>query len=183
MIANVLFSLAFFLVLILFFTKNRLHLILYFSVFSAIVAAAYFVMKAPDLALAEVAVGCAFIPLIFLITVGKHRVFTVLILPQRHVGISTSESMLENVKLILKEFCNDYELDLKILDTPKEEMGFLYQVFRPGNVDLICSYDTEKNIVSVQGNQSNVIINVLQKHFDERKDISWKWVGIDEEYC
>ncbi len=77
MLSTVLFIFVLIMAIAVILTNNNLRLIMYFSVFSFGAAASYFVLKAPDIALAEVAIGCAFVPLIYLITIGKQKIFTV----------------------------------------------------------------------------------------------------------
>ena len=63
--------------IIIVFEKNNLKVIIYFSLFSFVASSIYFVNMAFDIALAEIAIGCAFIPLIYIITISKQKLFTV----------------------------------------------------------------------------------------------------------
>ena len=54
-------------------SKNNLKAIIFFSTFSLVTASFYYFLKAPDLALAEAAIGSAIIPLIYIIAISKQR--------------------------------------------------------------------------------------------------------------
>ncbi|MBP2027899.1 multicomponent Na+:H+ antiporter subunit B [Acetoanaerobium pronyense] len=54
------------------FNDNNLYLILCSSIFSLICAILYYIYNAPDVALAEAAIGSAIIPVIYIIAISKH---------------------------------------------------------------------------------------------------------------
>ena len=53
-------------------SNENLKIIIYSSVFSLICAILYFLYSAPDVALAEAAIGSAIVPLIYIISISKH---------------------------------------------------------------------------------------------------------------
>lgn len=130
--------------------KNNFKLVVYFSVFSLISAALYFYYSAPDVALAEIAVGSAFTPLIFLIAIAKQKTFTVI---QNFKGVF-------QYTYVLEEFCDSENLKLKLLDSvniKKDEN--LHGIFRRKDVDLIINYDLKKDVYEIRGNKSNKLID------------------------
>jgi len=158
-------------------TKNNLYLIMYFSVFSFSAAAAYFILKAPDIALAEVAIGCAFVPLIFLITVGKQKVFTVIFFDGA-VGDhgSLDFNTIRRFYIVLDRFCLDYGLDLNLINRPTKYNTTVHGVFRPGNTDLICVFHPEQDYIEVMGNASNIMLEHLEQRLHEDGQIEWERV-------
>ncbi|MCK9225820.1 MAG: DUF4040 domain-containing protein [Candidatus Muirbacterium halophilum] len=53
------------------FSKKIVNSLIYMGVFSLILSLSYFVMKAPDLALAEAALGSGLSVLVYIITIKK----------------------------------------------------------------------------------------------------------------
>jgi len=158
-------------------TNNNLNLIMYFSVFSFSSAAVYFILKAPDIALAEVAIGCAFVPLIYLITIGKQKVFTVIFFDGA-LGDHGSLDF-ETIKrfyIILDKFCLDYGLDLNLINRPTKYNTTVHGAFRPGNTDLICIFHPERDLIEVRGNASNIMLENLEQRMHEDGHIEWERV-------
>ena len=58
--------------IVIIFSKENLKIVIYSSVFSLICAILYFLYSAPDVALAEAAIGSAIVPLIYIISISKH---------------------------------------------------------------------------------------------------------------
>lgn len=132
--------------------KNNQKLIVFFSVFSLLAASLYFYNHAPDVALAEIAVGSAFIPLIFLIAISKQRTFTVML--QSHVVFVYKD--------LLDEFCREENLKLKIIeetDVFDDEGKSIHGVFRRQDIDLIIGYNSKKKRYDMTCKKSNVMIN------------------------
>ncbi|BEP28118.1 Na(+)/H(+) antiporter subunit B [Helicovermis profundi] len=153
-IKYVLMTLLLFLSLIIILEKNNFKLIVFFSVFSLISASLYFYNFAPDVALAEVAVGSAFVPLIFLIAISKQRTFTVM---------STLKKNFEYNK-ILVEFCIRENLKLKIIDidsVTNDESRTIHGVFRRKDIDLIVNYDEYNGKYEMIGKKTNILLNEL----------------------
>lgn len=64
------------LILILLFiisSKDNLKVVVYVSMFSVVCGILYYLYSAPDVALAEVAIGSAIVPLIYIISISKHN--------------------------------------------------------------------------------------------------------------
>lgn len=135
--------------------KNNTKVVIYFSVFSLIAASLYFYNHAPDVALAEIAVGSAFIPLIFLIAISKQRTFTIMtVTDQPFIYIE-----------LFNDFCRDENLKLKVISSDEVlyEAPSIHGVFRRQDVDLIIDYSDENERFDMTGKKSNVLINKLEK--------------------
>lgn len=131
--------------------KNNNRIIIYFSVFSLIAASLYFYNHAPDVALAEIAVGSAFIPLIFLITISKQRTFTVMM---------NSDKTFIYLDL-LNQFCKDENLKLKIVnekDVYNDEAKSIHGAFRRQDIDVIIDYNSKKKRYDMTCKESNILI-------------------------
>lgn len=59
--------------LIIISTEDNLKVVIYVSMFSVISGILYYLYSAPDVALAEVAIGSAIVPLIYIISISKHN--------------------------------------------------------------------------------------------------------------
>ncbi len=53
-------------------STENLKIVIYSSIFSLMCAILYFLYNAPDVALAEAAIGSAIVPLIYIIAIAKH---------------------------------------------------------------------------------------------------------------
>jgi uncharacterized MnhB-related membrane protein len=139
--------------------RNYLRMIIYFSVFSLVISALYFLNAAPDVAIAEIAIGSALIPLIFLLTVSKQRVFIV-------TGDVMNQCFIDdtgNCKSILQEFCDFYNLDLRIMTNVDEEDLQLTGVFRKVNIDLYVEKRENMDAFYLVGKESSILMNKLEK--------------------
>ena len=136
--------------------NNNFRIIIYFSVLSLLAASLYFFNHAPDVALAEIAVGSAFIPLIFIIAISKQRTFTVM---------SNLDDEFPYLDLII-DFCKEENLKLKIInekDVTDDEGTTIQGVFRRIDIDLILNLSYKKDKYYVAGKKSNIMIDKIEK--------------------
>ncbi len=159
--------------------ENNLYLIMFFSIFSFTTASVYFLNYALDIALAEIAVGCAFVPLIYLITVSKQNTFTVLIDNEFLQNTSYRDNDLyKKLIFLLEDFCRYYTLELKIVTKEVQYYPTVQGAIRPGNIDLIVSLDEVNNHLVITGNQRNIMIPRLDKMTRKYKNIDL--IKVDE---
>lgn len=131
--------------------KNNFKLIILFSGLSLVAAGIYFFNNALDVALAEIAVGSAFIPLIFLITISKQRTFSVMNNTNRYFDYMDT----------LLEFCREENLKLKYYNENEiidDEAKSIHGAFRRKDIDLIIEYDERKKVYEIIGKKSNIMI-------------------------
>ena len=158
-------------------SKNNLKIILSFSVFSLICAGLYFFLSAPDLALAEAAIGSAIIPFIFLIAISKQRKFLVI----RHIDkddeflINDGERIGKGYKL-LDEFTKHYNLELVINDSKYDE---LHGIFRIRDVDLVVEKNKKTGKYLLKGKETSILMNKLEQMTKGDKKI--KIIKVKEE--
>ena len=136
--------------------KNNFKLVILFSGFSLIAASIYFYNNALDVALAEIAVGSAFIPLIFLIAISKQRTFSVM---------NNTNSEFEYMDSLI-EFCKEENLELKFFNENlivNDEAKSIHGAFRRKDIDLIIQFNHRKNRYEILGKKSNVMIKKYQE--------------------
>src|SRR6056297_4159354 len=92
--------------------KNNTVVAILFSVSSLFLALLYFFNKAPDVALAEIAVGSAIMPLILIISISKQREYVVI----THVKDEFINSLSGEGRRVLQDFADKNNLELKIYD-------------------------------------------------------------------
>lgn len=155
MIKGVLLVLLLLVTIAVVYEKRNKVTIVYFSVFSAIAASLYFYSQAPDVALAEIAVGSAFIPLIFLIAISKQRTFTVM---------QTMDEPFAYEQAI-RAFCEKENLKLNMVqskDIEDEDAKSIYGAFRKQDIDVILEYEIKGDYYKMTCKQSNVIMDRFQ---------------------
>lgn len=185
MLITILLVLLIILAILVVVENNNLKLIMYFFIFSFTAASIYFLNQALDIALAEVAVGCAFVPLIYLITVSKQKTFTVLIDNEHlHDDSYKNNDLYKKLIFLLEDFCRYYTLELKVITKQLQYYPTVQGAFRPGNIDLIASLDEENNHLVITGNYSNIMIPRLDKMIRKYKNIDLirveTYEGLDE---
>ncbi len=140
-------------------SKNNLKAIIFFSIFSLVTASLYYFLKAPDLALAEVAIGSAITPLIYIIAISKQREFLVV------SHISKRDSFLLNTKdtvgkgyKLLDDFTKHYNLKLVINHGKYDE---LKGIFRSRNIDLVIEKSKKNGRYILKGKKTSILMNKL----------------------
>lgn len=156
--------------------KNNLNLIIYSSVFSLIAASIYYRYKSPDLALAEVAIGSAIIPLIFIIAISKQRKFIVV--------TKVEEDFFKTIQGIesgrgydlLNGFCKDHDLKLKVFHSFEDKnLG----AFDKKNIDIVVQKCPSTQKYILKGNLSSILIKALKKITENIDDI--EVIGIEDQ--
>lgn len=156
-------------------SKNNIKLVVFFLFFSLITAILYYLNKAPDVALAEIAIGSAIMPLIFIVSISRQREFVV---------INHTEDDFLDIEdgpgyELLMDFTKHYNLNLKIYDI---ELDNLKGVFRSRNVDLIVEKSQSENKYFLKGKESTILMNRLEYLVKNRPDIDIVKVSEVETY-
>ncbi len=145
--------------------NNKIKIIVFFSVFSLITASLYYFNSAADVALAEVAIGAAIMPLILTISISKQKEFIVI----NHIDdlfFKKDSSFKGEGYKLLEKFAQHYGLTLKIyLNNSSDIRG----VFRKSNVDLVIKKSTDSDKYLLKGKKSSILMNKLSqmvKHND-----------------
>lgn len=143
--------------------EDTTTLIILFFLFSFCSACLYLLHSAPDIALAEVAVGCALVPLAFIITIMRQNTFTVAFYTGEQTQSYCDPVVLVRFMALLEEFSDLYGLKPRLITGPLAERPSPTDIFRPGSVDLLANYDEPSGILYLTGNSRNVMIPQLEK--------------------
>lgn len=161
------------LAIVLMVTEHKFKLIAYFAAFSVTAACLYFVNYAPDISLAEIAVGCAFIPLIFTIAITRQNTLVVLFFHKPDEQSYCDPDVMIEFMTIAEAFCSDNGLKLKILTKPIHYMPDINGIFKPGNIDLLADYQEETKVLKLHGNLKNVLIPKLKERLRGHKRLKF----------
>lgn len=158
--------------------ENNTTLIILFFLFSFDAACIYLISSAPDIALAEIAIGCAFIPLVYIITIMRQNTFTVAFYAGDETQSYCDPEVLIRFMALLEEFCDLYELKPRLITHPIRFKPAMEGVFRPGNIDILADYDETAGILNLLGNGRNVMIPQLEKIMGRDKQIRFSEAGV-----
>ncbi len=172
----ILYGIIIFFIIIMLREKESLRLIIYFAVFSLLMSVLYFLYHAYDVALAEIAIGSALLPLFFIIALGKQKNFVVV-------------SRVEDAFFSEKEGCPGFKLLERFTDSFDLTLDVFFEhhvqikgAFRERNVDLIIvkSHRDGKYVFVMK--KSSVLHHKLQRVLQEDPRIRFEVVEEDEIY-
>ena len=143
--------------LVIIFHKENFTIIIYISAFGLIAATLYVINQAPDVAIAEVAIGSAIIPLIYVISISRQREF--IVLDRVDYDVVNLDKELADVYQVLTDFAEEHSLKLNICAGIK---GSERELTRELNIDLIIVYNAEKQCFEFKGKSSSVIMKQLK---------------------
>ncbi len=155
------------LAIIIILGTDKIRIVIILSLFSLVTASLYFFNNAPDVALAEVAIGSAIMPLIFIISISKQNEFIVM----SHVDddfLNNDEISVGKGYMILEEFTKYYGLKLNIYTNKHED---LKGIFRKNNVDLIVKISIDSNKYIFEGKETNALMNKLSQMMQSEDNI------------
>lgn len=164
LILNIMQLLLIIIAIIIVKSKNNIKLVVFFSLFSLVATVLYYFNKAPDVALAEVAIGSAIMPLIFIVSISKQREFVVM----NHTGDNFLDSKDGIGYQLLIDFTKHYDLKLKVYNI---ELDNLKGTFRNRNADLIVEKSLSENKYFLKGKESTVLINKLEQMIENIPNI------------
>ncbi|MDO9591998.1 MAG: DUF4040 domain-containing protein [Erysipelotrichaceae bacterium] len=159
-------------------TRHNFKLILYFTAFSFTAATLYLLHQAPDISLAEIAVGCAFIPLIYTIAIMKQNILNVVVKATMNGDTAIDQEKLSAFMARLGEFGKSYGLEPKLIGGEKGRISTVAGIFRPGSADLLLEYDALTDSIRVEGNESNWMIEALERWLEHEPGV--EFVGVIE---
>ncbi len=145
--------------LIIISNKDNLKIIIFFAVFSLVTASLYFFNNAPDVALAEVAIGSAITPLIFIISISKQKDFIVINHTEDDFFCHGLTETGDGYKF-LQNFTEHYNLKLNLYSSSS---GSIVGIFRSRNVDLIIDKSPSAGKYILKGKESNILMNKLEQ--------------------
>lgn len=144
--------------------KNNGTIIILIASFSLVTASLYIINKAPDVAIAEIAIGSAIIPLIYVISISRQREF--IVLDKTMDDFIITDDQLSGIGYVLLHRLTDfYHLELNITNDSglcrlDEHMDKV--VCEQTNVDMIVSKDDTTGEYVFKGKKSSVLMRRLQ---------------------
>ena len=159
--------------------KNNGTIIILITTFSLITASLYVINRAPDVAIAEVAIGSAIIPLIYVISISRQREFIVLDKAMDDFIISDN-TLTGRGYILLKRFTDYYHLELNLCNDARLcsfGSGKDQRLCEDTNVDLIVSKDEDRGVYVLKGKASSILMNKLEqmaKDYDDIEVIKFK---------
>ena len=159
--------------------RNNGTIIILITSFSLVTASLYIMNKAPDVAIAEVAIGSAIIPLIYVISISRQREF--IVLDKAMDDFIISDNQFTGVGyILLKRFSDLYHLELNITNDARLcslGAGRDQLLCEQTNVDLIVVKDEETNKYILKGKKSSILLQKLAsmaKDYDNVEVIQFK---------
>ncbi len=139
------------------FHKENFTIIIFIASFGLVAATLYAINQAPDVAIAEVAIGSAIIPLIYVISISRQREFIVLDRIDHDMHELDQENQIVYDRLV--QFADDHHLKLNICAGIK---GTEKELTRELNVDLIITYNDANSTFELKGKSSSVLMKDLK---------------------
>lgn len=144
--------------------KNNGTIVILIASFSMVTASLYVINKAPDVAIAEIAIGSAIIPLIYVISISRQREF--IVLDKTSDNFIIEEDTFSGIGyVLLHRLTQFYHLELNITN----DSGLCYLdehmdkvVCEETNVDLIVTKDEDNNCYVFKGKKSSVLMRKLE---------------------
>ncbi len=137
--------------------KNNSTLVILIASFGFVAATLYTLNQAPDVAIAEVAISSAIIPLIYVLSISRQREFIV-IDNVDHTLFDVKDEKYLVVKL-LEDFVRENKLKLNI---SSDLEGICEEHVAVANVDLMIFYNSRLKKFELVGKSSSILINKLR---------------------
>ncbi len=156
------------------FHKNHFTIIILMSVFSIVAATLYTINQAPDVAIAEVAINAAIIPLIYVIAISRQR--ELIVFDKLHHGeIDPNLPLVGDIYEYLNQFSMKHKLKLNMC---RDLDGNDKTVFSDLNVDVLVDMDQAKQQYILKGKSSNVLMKKMMKDLKGKKHI--RFIMVEE---
>lgn len=155
--------------------KRNFTIIILIATFGLVAASLYIINKAPDVAIAEVAIGSAIIPLIYVISISRQREF--IVLDRTNDGfIEYGFELSGEGYQILSDFVKEFDLSLNIC---VDIHGQAKKLIEELNVDLIVTKDEKTQQYVFYGKASSVLMTKLKNQVKDKPYI--KIITLKEE--
>lgn len=152
--------------------QNHFTIIILMSVFSIIAATLYTINQAPDVAIAEVAINAAIIPLIYVIAISRQR--ELIVFDKLHHGKSIANlKAAGDVYVYLDQFSQKHKLKLNLCHDLKASDK---TVFQDLNVDVMVDRDGTEGPYILKGKSSNVLMKKMMKDLKGNKSIHFHMI-------
>ncbi len=147
------------------FQKNNFTVIILMSVYSLIAATLYMFNQAPDVAIAEVAINAAIIPLIYVIAISRQR--EIIVYDTLHHGDITPGKVFEGeIYTYLYTFSKKNKLRLNVCSDLEGDDATL---IREMNVDFIITKEEETYVL--KGKSHHMLMKKMVKELKQHPHI------------
>jgi len=159
--------------------KNNGTIIVLIASFSLVTATLYIINSAPDVAIAEVAIGSVIIPLIYVISISRQREF--IVVDKAQDDFLRHDDVISGIGYqFLQRFTNFYHLELNLADD--SPLCYIDDandrvMCEKTNVDLIISKDEETGHYVFKGKESSLLMTKLKtmaKDYDHIHVVTFK---------
>jgi len=141
-------------------SDSIMRAIVLLSAFSVLCSIAYFMLHAPDVAIAEAVIGCSLSTILFLVALRKYRIFTVYVL----VDDQTSEAWKFKIKRHVIKFVKTINLEVHYIVT-NEPLERLIEKYKFDSI-MIC----DNNAIDFHGYKSNYHFDLMYDYFNKQGD-------------
>lgn len=151
--------------------------IIYLSVFSLLCSVVYLLLGAPDVAIAEAAIGCTLSTILYLVALKKYRIFTV----YYNCTVDSMDDLLllkrekEDLRNQLTKFSSRSELQLDMINTSSG----LKHLTKSVSFDVIIFHSTEG--IWIHGFKNSYQYNQLIQQFEENLELDVHAYYMEEE--
>ncbi len=143
------------------------------GLFSMVLSLLYLFLNAPDVALAEAAIGSTLSTVLLLVALNRYKVFRVCLVEGDATGSEEIRGIQDRVLKEIEIYCAAAELDMH-LNRIHEEVTTVLGAFR---YDLIIHFEQEK--LRVYGRARNYRVAELEQHLSSKPDGSTlEWLHV-----
>lgn len=159
-------------------TQVLRHAVVYLSVFSLLCSLAYLYYQAPDVAIAEAAIGCTLSTVLYLVALKKYSIFRVYYsrrpqnIPTNHVRFETEHSLLMGH---MQKYLVDIELELDMINTHKSASD----IERSSSYDLIVEHS--EKAMTIYGSDANYHFEGIKDYLVYETNLNVDFIYIEEE--
>ncbi len=153
------------------------HAVLYLAVFSLLCSLAYLFYQAPDVAIAEAAIGCTLSTVLYLVALKKYAIFRVYYSrlkhnAMNHIRFETEHSILKGH---LQNYMLQIELELDMINTHKTAS----EIEKASSYDIIVEHDDSR--MTIYGSETNYHFEGLCNYLEEKTNLNLAFEYVPEE--
>lgn len=146
--------------------------VIYSSVYSMIFSISYLLYKAPDVAIAEAAIGCTLSTVLFLVALKKFKVFRVYYI-QRNNKSDQAVTIKNAVVRILSEFSTEMELEIDVIYTNES----IKEIVTQHSYDLVVEQNDDG--INLFGDNTNYHFDNVVDYFTNKYPYEVAYHGIN----
>ncbi len=141
-------------------SSNLMKAVILLSSFSVLCSIAYFILHAPDVAIAEAVIGCSLSTILFIVALRKYQIFNVYVVSEDDTDSPCKLDLKEDIY----DYVNSISLEVNYVST-KEPVEKLIINNKFDSI-VICSGNT----VKLHGYKSNYHFELMCDYFEDHSD-------------